>query len=135
MRKKKRKTLTRSGSPRDVRKHTEERKMPGRNPDGMGEARPLEMKYRTDDDQYDYIARFAWDFDTQQAFLDSLIFTEGWRERLAAKRKEQRAAGIPDFEFLHNKRKQEAGIPSRPGRRSHRDREMIESRATAVAMA
>lgn len=79
----------------------------------------LQEKFRTDDEIHEFFARELYDMPnmTFQAYTLQRLLPENWQQKLDVLRQKQRALGVPDYEFLHNKRKKEMGLPHRDGHR------------------
>lgn len=69
------------------------------------------------DDKYELLARLAVNYKSLQKAIETELFRKGWQQRLGILRRTQRAAGYPDEEFLHSKRKRERGMHVAIGRR------------------
>lgn len=76
--------------------------------------KPLQTKFHTDPDRYEYIARLAFGrFGGNQQVFEERMFRPGWREELNAARAKHRALGIPDERFLHPSVFRERGLHPR----------------------
>ena len=89
--------------------------------------RTLRNPFRTNSPEHELIAREAFAFGPPKPGLAPIslndwicqqLFKPGWEKRLERLRALQRAAGIPDEEFLHRSEKLARGIKAKPGRRS-----------------
>ena len=74
----------------------------------QGRTRPRDNHFRTDDDEYEYIARLAHGSKIA-ALIRKFFFAPGWRDNLDTLRKKHRSAGIPDGDFYHPARLKELG--------------------------
>lgn len=70
-----------------------------------GAKRPLNMNYRVTFEEYEYIARRCYRRVIAGETL-ALWFKSGWEKDLNILRKQQRAAGISDVEFMHRQQKE-----------------------------
>lgn len=71
--------------------------------------RPLDNHYRTDDEEYEFIARTAHEGELSIAdYTRRKLIPPNFRARLETLRAQQRRAGHPDDWFLHPKTKRES---------------------------